>query len=98
MQAEELVVGLRGEELETGHRQLRADEERHDPAEQEEPERRDHVHGADLLVIGGGHPLVDAGPGIGANLGQGLCCHQRSYGPTVSVPVMVVGWMAQKNV
>ena len=56
---EQLVELLVGQELQPGHRQLGAHEQRHQPTEEEEDEAGDAVHDADQLVIGGGHQLVD---------------------------------------
>src|ERR1041384_2854147 len=39
-----------------------AHQQRHDPADQEEQERRDQVEMTDLLVIGGGQPVHDQPP------------------------------------
>ena len=54
---EQLVVLLLAEELQARLRELGADHQRHDAAEQEEHERGDQVHVADHLVVGGGDPL-----------------------------------------
>ena len=56
---EQLVVLLVGQELQSGGDQFAADEQRHQPADEEEHEAGDAVHDADQLVIGGGDQLVD---------------------------------------
>ena len=56
---EQLVELLVGQELQPGHRELGAHEQRHQPADEEEDEAGDAVHDADQLVIGGGHQVVD---------------------------------------
>ena len=68
---EQLVVDvLVGEELEAGLGELRPDDEREDPADEEEDERVDDVHDPDLLVIGRRQPLVQAAPVGGGGGGR----------------------------
>ena len=55
---EQLVVLFLGlQDLHAGLEQLGADQQRHHAAEAEEHERRDQVHVADGLVVGGGDPV-----------------------------------------
>ena len=56
---EQLVVLLVGQELQAGHGQFSAHEQRHQAGQGEEREARDHIHNADQLVIGGRDDLVD---------------------------------------
>jgi hypothetical protein len=58
---EDLVVLVGGEQRVAGLRELRADQQRLDAADEEEDERRDAVHHADLLVVDRGEPAPEAG-------------------------------------
>ena len=64
---EQLVVGLRSDQVVVRDAQLQAHQQRLDPAEQEEHEGRDHVQDPDLLVVGRGQP-----PRPAAALGLGV--------------------------
>ena len=59
---EQLVVALLVDQLEPRHRELAADHEREQAAEQEEPERRCQVQQPDPLVVGRREPGQDRRP------------------------------------
>ena len=65
---EDLVVPLRRQQRVVRDRQLRAHQQRLDPAQHEEHQDGDEVHDPDLLVIGGGDPRRPA---------AGLALHAR---------------------
>src|SRR5205807_4087333 len=67
---EELVVGFRAEEGVVGHGQLGAHQQRFHPAHDEERECDEQVHDADLLVIEGGDPAVQAPGGAVRRRGE----------------------------
>ena len=84
MHGEDLVVLLRIEHLEMRRRQLRADEQRLQPADQEVGEGAEHVHQADLLMIGRRQPRSDAtlgpgGPGDASRCYDTAGCHMYSF-------------------
>ena len=92
---EQLVVAEVGHELEAGQRQLGADAQGQDAADEEEDERVDDVHDPDLLVIGRRHPVVQAAPVRRGGRRQRGRCHRVPYF-TVRVPVMF-GWTKQSK-
>jgi hypothetical protein len=69
---EQLVVGLVRHELQAGLGELEAHAHREQATDEEEDERVDDVHRADLLVIGRRHPLVErASIGGGSRVERG---------------------------
>jgi hypothetical protein len=63
MHRHQLVVGVRAEHVLVGAQELRAHQQRLDPAGREEHQRREEVKDPDPLVIGRRHPAQ--GPGAG---------------------------------
>ena len=61
---EQLVERRRADHLAARLVELGSDEQRQDPAEQEEAESRDHVGQADGLVVGARQPADDPGPDL----------------------------------
>ena len=62
MHREQLVERIRRDERAVRLRELTADDQRLEAADQEEGERGDAVQDADPLVIDGGEPAPEAGP------------------------------------
>ena len=67
---EQLVVALLVDQLEPRHRELAADHEREQAAEQEEPERGSQVQQPDPLVVRRGEPGQDRRPSVMAPPGM----------------------------
>jgi len=93
---EERVVRRRVDERDLGTRQLRAQNERLDAAEDEEEERGDDVALADALVVGGRHParlvgrrLPHAGEALleGRGRAQRTLAHRTKAEPAIGRPV-----------
>ena len=67
---DDLVVGLRVDDLQVRLRQLEADDQREDPPDHEAEDACDHVHDPDQLVVGRRQPKADGLPkGVVVGLG-----------------------------
>jgi hypothetical protein len=62
VEREELVERVRRDDACVRLGQLRADDQRLDPAQAEEGQRRDEVKNPDLLVVDGRDPVEETGP------------------------------------